>query len=179
MIISPPISVRWIASSAFSCDHLVQRLSAHFRKPQCLWNNRGILQYLSDRIAIADLLTRYAKAVDERDWDLWKSVFTADATIDYTSAGGIAGDVETVAAWLAKTMAMFEASQHLVSNIEVTMSDDEATVRAMFFNPMKFADDGGFFTTGGWYNHTMVRTCDGWKSRRLVEESSWFDGGPS
>ncbi len=134
------------------------------------------LAHLADRLAIADLLTAYAKAVDERDWELWKSLFTADAHVDYTSAGGIAGDRETVAAWLAESMAMFEATQHLVANLEVAITGDEATARAMFFNPMKFAGDGGFFTTGGWYNHDLVRTAEGWKSRRLIEESSWFDG---
>ena len=48
---------------------------------------------LADRIAIGDLLTRYATAVDRRDWDLYRTVFTEDAHIDYTSAGGIAGGV--------------------------------------------------------------------------------------
>jgi len=134
------------------------------------------LQYLADRLAIGDWFSAYAKAVDERDWELWRSLFSDDATIDYTSAGGIAGDRETVAAWLAESMAMFEASQHLVSNIEVTVSGDEAAARAMFFNPMRFKGDGGFFTTGGWYNHDLIRTSEGWKSRRLIEESSWFDG---
>ena len=36
---------------------------------------------LADRIAIDDVLTRYATAVDARDWDLYRSVFTADAVI--------------------------------------------------------------------------------------------------
>lgn len=134
------------------------------------------LQLLADRIAIADFFTDYAKAVDERDWDLWRSLFTADATIDYTSAGGVAGDPETVSAWLAETMASFDVSQHLVANLDVSVHGDEATARAMFFNPMKFSGAGGFFTTGGWYNHELVRVAGGWKSRRLIEESAWFDG---
>ena len=51
---------------------------------------------LADRLEIGDLLTRYATAVDRRDWDLYRSVFTTDAEIDYTSAGGIAGTVDEV-----------------------------------------------------------------------------------
>ena len=58
------------------------------------------LQTLADRIEINDLLTRYAHAVDTKDWALYRTVFTADAHIDYESAGGIKGDLETVADWL-------------------------------------------------------------------------------
>ena len=37
------------------------------------------LEALADRLAIEDLLTRYAHAVDRHDWDLYRSVFTDDA----------------------------------------------------------------------------------------------------
>ena len=36
-------------------------------------------QALADRIAAEDLLTRYATAVDRRDWEQYRSIFTADA----------------------------------------------------------------------------------------------------
>src|SRR5205807_2257008 len=45
---------------------------------------------LSDRLAIQDLMTLYAMAVDGRDWRLYRSVFTPDAVIDYSDAGGFA-----------------------------------------------------------------------------------------
>ena len=131
------------------------------------------LQYLLDRLAISDLLTTYAHAVDTRDWELFRSVFTEDATIDYTNAGGIAGTVTDVTDWLGRTMEMFAATQHLVSNELVTIDGDTATVRALFYNPMRFANDGPFFHCGGWYNHELVRTDEGWRSRRLHEDHSW------
>ena len=37
------------------------------------------------------LLYRYARAVDTKDWDLYRSVFTDDAHIDYSSAGAVVG----------------------------------------------------------------------------------------
>ena len=42
------------------------------------------LQEISDRIEIEDLLQRYTAAIDAKDWDLLGSVFTPDATLDYT-----------------------------------------------------------------------------------------------
>jgi 3-phenylpropionate/cinnamic acid dioxygenase small subunit len=132
------------------------------------------MQTLGDRLEINDLLTRYAHSVDSKDWALYRSVFTDDAFIDYESAGGIKGDREAVADWLEKTMAGFPMTQHLISNIDVKIDGDRATVRAMFYNPMGMPS-GKTFWCGGFYNHSLVRTADGWKSQRLIEESSWFD----
>jgi len=132
------------------------------------------MQTLGDRLEINDLLTRYAHSVDSKDWTLYRSVFTDDAFIDYESAGGIKGDREAVAKWLEKTMAGFPMTQHLISNIDVKIDGDRASVRAMFYNPMGMPS-GKTFWCGGFYNHSLVRTTDGWKSERLIEESSWFD----
>jgi 3-phenylpropionate/cinnamic acid dioxygenase small subunit len=132
------------------------------------------LQTLADRIEINDLLTRYAHSVDTKDWALYRTVFTPDAHIDYESAGGVKGDLETVAGWLEATMAGFPMTQHLVANVDVKLDGDTAKVRAMFYNPMGMPSGKSFFC-GGWYNHELVRTPDGWRSRKLYEESAWFD----
>ena len=71
-------------------------------------------------------------------------------------------------------MAGFPMTQHLVANVEVQLDGDTAKVRAMFYNPMGVATGKNFFC-GGWYNHELVRTAEGWRSQRLVEESAWFD----
>ena len=125
-------------------------------------------QALADRIAAEDLLTRYATAVDRRDWEQYRSIFTADAEIDYTSAGGIAGTVDEVVEFLSTSLEMFEMTQHLVSNIDLEVNGDSATVTAMFNNPMRLPGGDTWFT-GGWYHHDLVRTPDGWRSRRLRE----------
>ena len=49
------------------------------------------IQQISDELEITALLNRYARAVDTKDWTLYRSVFTDDAHIDYSSAGAIAG----------------------------------------------------------------------------------------
>ena len=132
---------------------------------------------LADRLAIGDLLTRYATAVDRRDWDLYRTVFTSDAEIDYTSAGGIAGTVDEVVEFLDSALSGFEMTQHLVSNVDTSVEGDTARVTAMFNNPMRLSDGDTWFT-GGWYHHDLVRMADGWRSRKLREESAWFDRAP-
>ena len=56
---------------------------------------------MADRIEIQDLMVRYAMAVDGRDWDLYRSVFTSDAVIDYTGSGAICAPVDEMVPWLA------------------------------------------------------------------------------
>ena len=136
------------------------------------------LQTLADRAEITDLLTRYAHAVDRQDWDLFRTVFTPDARIDYTQVGGVAGDLDEVVGFLSQVIGMFEAIQHLISNIDIDIDGDHAKVSAMVYNPLKLPDSP-VWATGGWYHHELVRTPDGWRSRSLVEEASWFHGIPA
>jgi len=93
--------------------------------------------YLGDRVEIDDLLTRYASAIDTREWDLLDSVFTADADLDYRSAGGISGTYPEIKAWLAKVLPMFTWTQHLVLNrvVELDPTGDSGRSRCGFGQP--------------------------------------------
>ena len=131
---------------------------------------------LSDRLEIDDLLTTYTMAVDVGDWDVLDRVFTADAHIDYTAPGGPAGPYHELKAWLAETLAAFPRMQHLVGQRQVTLEGDEAHVRAYFINVLQMdLEDGSLWhmDAGGVYVHDLVRTAEGWRSRRLVEEILW------
>jgi 3-phenylpropionate/cinnamic acid dioxygenase small subunit len=124
------------------------------------------LQHLADRIEIDDLLTRYATALDAKDWDLFATCFTPDAVIDYTGAGGIKGQLPEVRDWLAQVMAGFPMTQHLVTNRTVHIVGDTATCRSCLFNPMGLPDEETgllVFLEGGYYHDTLVRTADGWR----------------
>lgn len=136
------------------------------------------LQQLSDRIEIEDLLTTYAASVDTKDWDRFCGVFTADAQIDYTEAGGPKLGPREMADWLENALGQFPTTQHLISNIEWVVSGDTATVKAMFHNPMVMPDKSTWFV-GGWYHHELVRTDAGWRSRQLREETAFMYGMPT
>lgn len=139
---------------------------------------------IEDRLAIQDLLTRYARAVDSRDWDLYRTVFSNDAVIDYRNAGGIKGNVEEVVEWLTGVLGsneegggMFTFQQHSVSNIEVSFQDSHhATLRAIFYNPMAIRGLPLSFSVGGWYNHELEKQADAngeWKSRLMWEDVAY------
>lgn len=143
-------------------------------------DSSDLLARTADTLALQQLLATYARAVDTRDWDLYRSLFTPDAQIDYTSAPfGIAGQRDEVAAWLEQSLSVVPMSMHYVSNIEVDLDGDSATVHAQFYNPMQFPGFAELSFCGGYYHHQMVRTPDGWRSRGLREENLWFVNSPT
>lgn len=137
------------------------------------------LQTMVDRLEIEDVLTRYAWAIDSREFDGLDEVFTPDAFVDYTSAGGIKGKYPEVKAWLASVLPHFPAYQHLVTNKDIRIDGDTATSRSGFYNPMGQQAEGGrmtFFFVGGEYHDKLVRTGDGWRIEERVEKTVWTDG---
>lgn len=133
-----------------------------------------------DRLAIRDLIERYAWAIDEKDWDALDRVFVPDAWLDYTSnPAGVEGRYPEIRAWLEKSLAPFPVTQHLVTNIDATVDGDRATARTMMYNPMGAATREGplhYFFMGGRYDDELVRTPDGWRITKRVETLLWFQG---
>ena len=134
------------------------------------------LQRISDRLEIEEVLTRYTRAIDTGAWDRLDAVFTADARIDYTQSGGIEGGYAEVKAWLAENLPAFPRRMHTLGQVEIEHDAEGARVAAYFHNPMTLPAGAGeerLVEVGGLYHHRMVRTPDGWRSRRLVEELVW------
>ena len=136
---------------------------------------RPTLEELYDRLEIDEILTRYATAIDTKNFDLLDQVFTPDAHLDYTTAGGIAGDYPTVKAWLAEVLPHFPQYQHVVGNRNVTLDGDTASSIAAFFNPMVMKNGETFFC-GGEYRDQLVRTADGWRIKSRFEQTVWTYG---
>ena len=134
---------------------------------------------MSEHSDISALLYRYARAVDSKDWELYRSVFTEDAHIDYSSAGAVVGSRDEVVDWFAANFGVIPWSMHYITNIEILDGDgDTATLRAMFYNPMQLPGMAEMSACGGYYHHDLVRTPDGWRSRSLREENVWFTNPP-
>jgi ketosteroid isomerase-like protein len=133
---------------------------------------------MTDELAITRLLYRYARAVDTKDWELYRSVFTDDAVIDYSSNGIPAGSRDDIADFLAKGFTAIPMSMHYITNVEADVAGDTATVRAMFYNPTQLPGFPELSYFGGYYFHDLVRTADGWLSRNLREEAVWSVNGP-
>jgi hypothetical protein len=157
---------------------------AHSRSSEPRRNFRLSPEEVAHRLEIDDLLTRYTIAVDDEQFDLLDTVFTPDAIIDYTSGGGIRGSYPEVKAWLTRGLSTGNpARMHMIGgNKQVTIDGAGATVRAYFFNPYAKDLPGGgldYSLGGGFYNHKLVLTPEGWRSMELYEKRVWRQGYPA
>ncbi|MEU9864704.1 nuclear transport factor 2 family protein [Streptomyces sp. NPDC047971] len=136
------------------------------------------LATVMDRLAIDDLVTGYAVAVDDSDWTGYRALFTGDGRADYRDSGGVEGPAADVADWLEETMKLFPTRQHLIVNRRVAIQDlggypgDTAEVRADYVNPMRF-ESGEDFVCGGRYTFSLLRTEAGWRLRSVVVREKW------
>ncbi|MFF3859867.1 nuclear transport factor 2 family protein [Streptomyces sp. NPDC002209] len=145
------------------------------------------LATVMDRLAIDEVVTGYAVAVDDGDWTAYRALFTPTGRADYGSAGGIEGPAAEVADWLAQTMKLFPVRQHLIVNRLIRLEylggspGDRAEVRADFLNPMRLAGeefDGSVtapnFVAAGRYTFALARTArDGWRLTRVTVHEKW------
>lgn len=133
------------------------------------------LQEISDRLEIQDLVLHYADIIDRKAFDELRDVFTADAHIDYSEAGGAVGNLEEIIAFLEDALGMFPNTQHLNANVQISLNGDTASGRVMCFNPMEMTvgEDTHTFMLGIWYVDKYTRTTDGWRIQQRSEEKSW------
>jgi len=128
---------------------------------------------ISDRIQIQDLITRYALAIDTKDWALLDTCFVSGAHIDYTSTGGKTGPYSEIREWLKKVLSPFAVTVHHIGNITVELDGDCARARTYLWNPMGFQKADGelhWFTVSAHYVDELIRTDDGWRIRQRVQE---------
>jgi hypothetical protein len=134
------------------------------------------LQEISDRLEIVQMFNTYSCAVDSCDWTLYRSVFSENALVDYSSLGGPTGTVDDVVAHLSASLKRYPVMQHVNANVMITFtSQDTASARSVCYNPM-VSETGGIRTTtvyGLWYVDELVRTNEGWRIRHRSEDPAY------
>ena len=143
--------------------------------------NQYDVKSMADRFEIQDLLVAYCDAIDTSDWDALDDIFTSDAIIDYTAAGGARGDIATTKTYLARALEQFSGGQHMLGLPQIKLNGDTATTRTICFNPMIVMRDGAphTFFVGIWYVDKLLRTDKGWRISARTEEMSFFHNLPA
>lgn len=132
----------------------------------------------AEMIRIADAIDA---AVDAKDWDVARSFFTDEIRVDFTSlTGGEAATIPAdalIAGWSANLTAE-KTSFHLRGNHRITFESDDAALMVSHGYAWNRMDRGALPENGGealwevWgtYEHSFVRTEDGWR----VDAMSFF-----
>jgi hypothetical protein len=136
------------------------------------------LTRIIDRLAISDVVVRYATAVDGRDWDLYASCFTDPLDVDFPSFSDRPGAPMARSAWVERvrgTIDGFDVTQHLSTNHVATFAtDDEATCVSQM--QAMHVLDRRQVVLGGYYTNTLVRTPAGWRICRCALTVTWRTG---
>ncbi|MET0353358.1 MAG: nuclear transport factor 2 family protein [Acidimicrobiia bacterium] len=105
-----------------------------------------------DTLEIQAVLQRYAFALDDRDWDAMREVFTDDA--EWLGAVGLDGVIHEL-------QVHTHPYQHVIANhLMEAVSDDEVIVRSKALFPVA---EGRVLEAV--YRDVVVRTPAGWKIR--------------
>ena len=127
-------------------------------------------QQLMDRIELQDVMLRYAKGVDERDLDLYRTCFSDDAEFFGFGPDPIVGGDAWVE-FVIGALKEYGATQHMLAPQLATITGDRAQCRTdvqALHNMIE--PEGEVFTLWATYESEMVRTSQGWKicRHRLV-----------
>jgi hypothetical protein len=128
---------------------------------------------LTDEREIWRVLVQLARALDERDWETVGSVFTMDATGDYSTRPqfGLSGPVfkpqgrEQLVAMARTPLGVCGATQHLLGNFTVDFGPEGATSRVYVsaLHQGAAAKSHLFYLMAGEYCDKWRRTADGWR----------------
>jgi len=144
-------------------------------------SNTMTQQEITNRLEIQELLSSYCFAIDERDWDTYQKIFTKDAIIDDSAAGGFKSGVDEHVSFMKKALTKVLISQHQISPCLIKfLNDQEAIVKTKCLCPMvlEAGDDKHVFYQGLWYKSIVVHTSDGWRIKEHIEHDYWKDNMP-
>lgn len=136
------------------------------------------LQAISDRLEIEELLVRYSRAIDHRDFETLETLFTDDAEFDAGSLGHPTGPA-AIRAMIEGTLTGLDATQHLVGKSLVELDGDRAEVHTYLISQHVRESAPGpvkHYFLGGEYADRMVRTADGWRIAYRRLDRMWKQG---
>jgi 3-phenylpropionate/cinnamic acid dioxygenase small subunit len=129
-----------------------------------------------DRIAIEEVILRYATALDTQDWDLLRACFRPDARTVMDRVGEF-GTREAVIERLAPRLKIFAALQHFISNVMISGNGDTAAARNYFVSH-HVPENADAYTYGGTFEFAFVRDREGWRVSSHTIRILWEAGQP-
>ena len=138
------------------------------------------LQLLTDHLSVIELVNRFGLAIDLRDWEKFQSLFMNPTEFDYSSIKVESGQLspEEIANTARHDLSGFQATQHQITNHQVSVEGNSATcqahVRAMHFLPNEQGDS--IFEMGGYYTVQLMRNESQWKIQHWKFRVLWSYG---
>lgn len=132
---------------------------------------------VADRIAVQDVMLRYATGVDERDMDLYRSCFADDVEVHGFGQETIHGG-DNWRAYVEQALEAYGPTQHMLSPMLATIDGDAADCRTDVQALHYLKDrEGATLTLWATYVQKMRRLDGQWKIVRheLVSRGTKID----
>jgi ketosteroid isomerase-like protein len=123
----------------------------------------------TDRDEITDLVSRLGMALDEGRFAELRELLADDATV--RTPGGEAAGPDAIVAQASRNHRPEEPIQHLITNVLIDQSGDQAQARANLV-----VHFGSTFTMGEIYRFALTRTPEGWRFSRIETTPVWTSG---
>ena len=123
----------------------------------------------------------YALGIDTRDFELLRSIFTEDITMDFEDYSGRPAATMKADDWVGNCKILFtglDATQHVMTNPIVDVDGDRATCK-MYMKAEHFLqnDQGNDdFTLGGYYTDQLEKQDGRWLINAVTLKIFWNRG---
>ncbi|WP_171058008.1 nuclear transport factor 2 family protein [Modestobacter altitudinis] len=130
-----------------------------------------LLDELSDRLAVTDLVHRLGVCLDEHRFDALDDVLTEDVTA--ATPGGEATGRPAVVAQAVRNHADFTGLQHVITNVLVDLAGDAATARANVVGTFVRGGSRPARQLGAVYRFRARRGPKGWRLAGIEVRPTW------
>jgi 3-phenylpropionate/cinnamic acid dioxygenase small subunit len=140
---------------------------------------------VAEKWDVAETVYRYALGIDTRDWPLYRSIFTEEIAIDFSSYNGQPGARMPADAWVQRLQRQFtglEATQHTMSNPMVDFIDADHARCRMYMQAhhvLDPKDTDSWYTIGGYYDDVLIRERAAWRIAAVTLNVLWQRGDAS
>jgi uncharacterized protein (TIGR02246 family) len=128
------------------------------------------IQRLEDIEAIRALDAEYTRRLDAADWEGLAGLFTPDG--EFVGLDRASGHDELVAFFSGLAAGGLTAFWHYVTNLEINLDGDTATVRSALWQPC--VQDGVPHVAAGHYRDIVVRHDGRWRYRSKQVSFDYF-----
>jgi hypothetical protein len=141
--------------------------------------NPGDIQYLLDRAAIHDVLTRYYQGIDQGKQDQVRSCFTEDVRAKYDErppTQGIAALMDSIAAFRKQLSGEWKVTTHLMGNLNFnSLQGDiaETETNALACLVLQGEPEEQVTLRSLRYLDRLRRTKDGWRICERMHTLDW------
>lgn len=132
-----------------------------------------ILQALADKEAIREVLYRYCRAVDRRDWDLLRSVYFEDAFEDHGPVARCNAPEYIDIMQKRVEVGNRTISQHVMYNILIDLDGDTARSEGYFRAVVGGGGSTDLLTAGGRYIDQLERRDGQWRISHRIALVEW------